>query len=162
MPQNQNTKQSLHLDCSLNANGWINANLGILQISSILFFQWVWFCVFKQTLLGSHHSPEYCKLLVFLFPSVTACGDQNAAFYSKIYGVTPTFLFCWAFINSGFGTNPVNYILIIALHGDYNPRKLSGQKEYFCPVCALPNTLGSWFMIAAETVQLCREIMQAC
>lgn len=84
---------------------WINANLGILRISSILFFQWVWFCIFKQTLLGSHHSPEYCKLLFFLFPSVTACGDQNAAFYSKICGVTPSFLFCSAFMNWGFGKN---------------------------------------------------------
>lgn len=119
--------------------------------------------VYQTNFLGVSPFSKYCKLSVFLFPSITAHGDQNAAFYSKIYGVTPSFLFCSAFMNWGFGENTNTWHPLNSSAGRLQSEEALWTKIVFLScLCIARHTVGSWFMIATETVQLCRVIMQAC
>lgn len=45
------------------------------------------------------------------------------------------FCFAWLSEAGNLGKIPINYILLIVLHRDYNLRKLSGQKYNFPSVC---------------------------
>lgn len=140
---------------------WINANLEILHFFPFSFFQWIWFCKFKQTFLGALQSPEYHELFFHLLTHSATCGDQDAVSYSKIYDVTPSFLFCFTFMCWRFGKNTNKlHPLTSSAQRLQSKETLWTKISFLSCLCALPSTLGSWFIFATETLQLCR-IMQA-
>lgn len=143
-----NQIESFYLNYNWHANSWINASLGILQISSILFFHFLWFCIFEQTLVEFHPFPKYCKLWVFLFFTSVDALDQNAAFYSKICGVTHHFCFVQLSWTRDLGKIPINDILL-SLHGDYNPRKLWTKIVFLSCSCIAKHTEvpGLWLQL---------------
>lgn len=127
---NQSTKKWLHLECNglMPTLKYCTFFSFIVSVDLVLYIQ-------RKFVWSTPVSWVPWTLFFFLFPHLPPVETKMPPPIAKSMMLPHYFCFAWLSEAGNLGKIPINYILLIALHRDYNLRKLSGQKYNFSSVC---------------------------